>query len=130
MNSRTIAVAAALVAASLAITACTAPSGTIPPRSTRAPQAQGSASPSPVPADGWWQPAGEPTTLAASLAAPWSVVPLAGGGALISERDTGTVRELLADGALRTAGVVPGVVSGGESEIGRASCRERVCQYV
>jgi len=119
VKSRTIAVAAALVAASLVITACAAPSGTIPPRSTSQPPAAGSATPSvqpsPVPADGWWQPAGEPTTLAASLAAPWSVVPLPEGGALISERDTGTVRELLADGAPRTAGVVPGVVSGGES---------------
>jgi glucose/arabinose dehydrogenase len=42
-------------------------------------------------------------------------VPLEGGGALISQRDDGVVLELAPDGALRTAGVVPGVVSGGES---------------
>jgi glucose/arabinose dehydrogenase len=43
------------------------------------------------------------------------VAALPGGGALISERDSGVVRELTADGALREAGTVPGVVSGGES---------------
>ncbi|WP_235566576.1 PQQ-dependent sugar dehydrogenase [Microbacterium sp. Root61] len=54
-------------------------------------------------------------TLATGLAAPWSVVPLPAGGALISGRGDGTVLELTAAGEVRTAGVVPGVVSGGES---------------
>ena len=54
-------------------------------------------------------------TLATGLDAPWSVVPLAGGGALLSQRDDGAVLELTAGGELREAGVVPGVVSGGES---------------
>ncbi len=67
------------------------------------------------PREGFWQPSGAPSTLATGLAAPWSVVPLEGGGALISERDSGTLRELTRDGLLRTAGTVPGVVSGGES---------------
>ena len=40
----------------------------------------------------------------AGLSAPWSVVALTGGGALISERDNGTVRELTPAGELRTAG--------------------------
>lgn len=57
----------------------------------------------------------EPVTLASGLEAPWSVVRLDGGGALISQRDGGEVLELTASGDLREAGVVPGVVSGGES---------------
>jgi len=57
----------------------------------------------------------DPVTLASGLAAPWSVVRLEGGGALISQRDGGEVLELSASGDLREAGVVPGGVSGGES---------------
>jgi glucose/arabinose dehydrogenase len=68
-----------------------------------------------TPTGTWWR-AGEVTgTLASGLAAPWSVVPLDGGGALVSQRGDGTVLELSPDGDLRTAGTVPGVVSGGES---------------
>ncbi len=57
----------------------------------------------------------EPTTLATGLAAPWSVVPLASGGALISQRDDGAVLELAATGELRTVGAIADVASGGES---------------
>lgn len=64
---------------------------------------------------GWWRVDGAGQTLASRLSAPWSVVPLAGGGALISQRDDGAVLELTAGGELRSAGTVPGVVSGGES---------------
>ena len=110
-------VVAAVVALTLAAPACTpTPDGAVPPRATSQPSA--SASPSPSEADalraGFWQPSGPPTTLASGLAAPWSVAPL-DGGALISERDSGIVRELLGDGTLREVGAVPGVVSGGES---------------
>jgi glucose/arabinose dehydrogenase len=104
-----------VMAASVTIAGCAPPSGSIPPRPTGQSTAHASAQPSEPIAEGWWQPAGEPTTLAASLEAPWSVLPLPEGGALISERDTGTVRELGAEGTLRTAGVIAGVVSGGES---------------
>lgn len=60
-------------------------------------------------------PTTEPEVLAEGLESPWSVVPLPDGGALISERGDGGVLELTADGTLREAGTVPGVVSGGES---------------
>jgi glucose/arabinose dehydrogenase len=53
--------------------------------------------------------------VAAGLVAPWSVVPLDGGGALISQRNDGVILELTPSGELRPAGTVPGVVSGGES---------------
>lgn len=59
-------------------------------------------------------PAGEPTVLAQGFTSPWSVVRLADGSALVSERDTGLVKELMADGQVRVAGRVDGVVPGGE----------------
>jgi glucose/arabinose dehydrogenase len=49
------------------------------------------------------------------LASPWSVVPLSGGGALVSERDTGTILELVPDGSVREITVVDGVLARGES---------------
>ena len=59
-------------------------------------------------------PTGESTVVAQDLVSPWSIVRLAGGSTLISERDTGAVKELTDDGELRTAGEIPGVVPGGE----------------
>lgn len=64
---------------------------------------------------GRWRIGDGIATLASGLDAPWSAIPLDGGGALISQRDDGVVLELTAEGRLREAGVVPGVVSGGES---------------
>lgn len=52
-------------------------------------------------------------TLATDLKAPWSVVPLAGDRALISERDTARVL-LLADGQTSVAGTVDQVLAQGE----------------
>ncbi len=60
------------------------------------------------------QPVGDPEVVAEGLQAPWSIVPLDGGGALVSERDSGLVQEVLADGTVREVGPVPGVVAGGE----------------
>lgn len=60
------------------------------------------------------QPAGEPTVVVTGLSAPWSMVRLESGSALISERDTAIVKELTADGALRDVAVIPGVAPGGE----------------
>jgi glucose/arabinose dehydrogenase len=60
------------------------------------------------------QPVGTPTVLAEGLGAPWSVVRLASGSALISERDSGTVKELERGGAVRTVGHVDGTVHQGE----------------
>lgn len=71
--------------------------------------------PTPSAEAGRWRVDGAPAALATGLTAPWSVVPLPGGGALISQRDDGSIVELTPAGALRTVGTVPGVVSGGES---------------
>jgi glucose/arabinose dehydrogenase len=73
---------------------------------------------SPAPPDeatGVWRPDGAPQALAAELRAPWSVVPVDGGGALVSQRDDGTIVEITPEGEVRDVGTVPGVVSGGES---------------
>lgn len=60
------------------------------------------------------QPAGDPTVLATGLDAPWSVVRLSNGSALISERDTASIVELTPGGEVREAGTVAGVVPRGE----------------
>jgi len=86
-----------------------APSGTVPPSapSTAAP-------PSGV------QPTGTPTVIASGLTSPWSILRLAGqegsagGSTLISERDTGRIKEVTPEGEVRVAGTVPGVVHAGE----------------
>ncbi len=63
---------------------------------------------------------GEPVVVAAGLATPWSVVPLADGGALVSERDTARVLRVSADGATTALtatgrdGAVEGVTPRGE----------------
>ena len=78
----------------------------------------GAATPAPSasePMSGTWTLDGEPEVLAHDLEAPWSVIPLRQGGALISQRDDGTVLELTASGSVRPVGTVPGVVSGGEA---------------
>ena len=102
--------AGALAVALVATSACTPFGGehAVPP--SAAPSASVETS-----ADGWWRLAGDATTLASGLDAPWSVVPLDTGGALISQRDDGRIRELTPAGELREVGTVPGVVSGGES---------------
>jgi glucose/arabinose dehydrogenase len=102
-------------AASVALLAGCAPgpgSGPVvnPPSATSVPTpTEPSASQPPVVA-----PVGAPEVLAEGLEAPWSVVRLPDGGVLVSERDSGRIVEVLEDGSLREAGVVDGVVAGGE----------------
>ncbi|MGA7205614.1 MAG: PQQ-dependent sugar dehydrogenase [Specibacter sp.] len=91
------------LAAALLLAACTA--ATPEPSPTPAPTAL---------ASGNAVPLGSGTDLATGLAAPWSMVPLADGTSLVSERDSGRVLEVAADGAKRTVGTVPGVVHSGE----------------
>lgn len=110
-RSARLATIGCLVLALVAASGCTAA-----PRRSPPPSAPPSAAATPSPsASGWWRVAGEATTLASGLDAPWSVVPMAGGGALVSQRDDGLVRELTPEGELRTVGAIEGVVSGGES---------------
>ncbi|TDP99076.1 MULTISPECIES: PQQ-dependent sugar dehydrogenase [unclassified Leifsonia] len=104
----------ALTAAVLVLAGCSTPTRT--PTVTRTPTATPrptgtSAAVAAIP----WQPSGRTTVLETGLESPWSVVPLPSGSALISERDSGTIRERLPQGGLRTVGTVPGVVHTGES---------------
>jgi glucose/arabinose dehydrogenase len=54
------------------------------------------------------------TVITTDLTSPWSMVRLDSGSTLISERDTGLIKELQADGTVRVVGTIPGVVPGGE----------------
>lgn len=106
--SRTRGFAATALAIAIGLVGCSS----TPPSLPTSPSA--SASPAPNSAGGPVQPVGTPTVLASGLTSPWSVVRLASGSALISERDTGAVKELESDGTVRKAGTVSGVLHQGE----------------
>ncbi|MEO7349818.1 MAG: PQQ-dependent sugar dehydrogenase [Terrimesophilobacter sp.] len=96
--------------AALVLTGCST-EATAPPTSEQPTPSPSFTDTSP---EGAVAPVGTPEILATGLKAPWSVVRLSSGSALISERDTGNVLELTADGSIRIAGTVPGVDHGGE----------------
>jgi len=92
----------------------------------------GTASPVPSPTAlgaGEVQPADARTVVASGLDAPWSVM-LDGDGALVSERDSGDILQLRADGSLRTVGTVPGVTHGGEGGLLGLALDDRHRLYV
>src|SRR5690349_20033880 len=100
-------VATAVLAVAV-LAGCTGPAGPPPPSA-----ASSYASAERV---GPVQPAGDPQAVTTGLASPWSVVPLPGaaGEALVSERDTGVIEHLAADGSLTPLTTVAGVVHEGE----------------
>ena len=57
---------------------------------------------------------GDPRVVATDLELPWSLVALASGSFLVSERDTALVKEVRADGTVREVGRVADVQPGGE----------------
>ena len=60
------------------------------------------------------EPTGTPIVIASGLTTPWSIVRLPSGSALVSERDTALIKEIMADGTVREVATVGGVVPGGE----------------
>ncbi|SDS51073.1 PQQ-dependent sugar dehydrogenase [Agrococcus carbonis] len=56
-----------------------------------------------------------PAVLATGLSSPWSVVPMPGGGALVSERDTARILEVSPAGAVRELARIDGVAPRGEA---------------
>ena len=100
---------AAAVAAAVALLAGCAATDGGEPAPVPSPTASPAAPPEPAAL-----PVGTPTVVAQGLTSPWSVVRLESGSSLVSERDTATVKELTADGALRVVGEIPGVVPAGE----------------
>lgn len=57
---------------------------------------------------------GEPEVVVSGLDAPWSIAFTVGGTALVSERDSGRILEVLDGGGTREVGVIAGVSHGGE----------------
>ena len=104
--------AAAATGAALLVTACgtsdpeAAPS-TVTTALPGTTQPGAPAPPAPV------RPTGEPEDVVTDLDAPWSVT-FVGDTALVSERDSGRVLEVLADGGTREVAVIDGVRHGGE----------------
>lgn len=85
------------------------PPPTTPPQTTPTPSATTPTSVKPAIA----------STVASGLNVPWGIVFLAGGGALVSQRDVGTVVRISAAGDVSTVGEVAGVVgSSGSGEGG------------
>lgn len=77
--------------------------------------AQPTASVSSPAADAPGETLAQPTVFATGLRAPWSVVPLADGGALVSQRDDGAILELDVDGHARVVGRITDVVHRSEA---------------
>ena len=120
VGRRISAVAAGLL--TLALAGCGANAPTVP---SAVPQPSASESPTGSPSPGGAvQPAGTPSVIASGLQSPWSILRLDArltaaddngtASTLISERDTGVIKELTASGTLRDAGTVAGVVHSGE----------------
>lgn len=64
-------------------------------------------------------------TVAGGLTSPWSIAMLPDGSALVSERDTGAVEHVQADGSVTSVGTVDGVVPGGEGGLLGLAVSER-----
>jgi glucose/arabinose dehydrogenase len=93
--------AAAVLALALVLAGCSAGDGVVEPTSTA------------FGPTGAALPVGDPVEVASGLVAPWSVA-FAGDTALISERDTGRILELLPNGSTRVVGEVSASVPRGE----------------
>jgi glucose/arabinose dehydrogenase len=108
-SPRPLRIAVTAIAAGALLAACAAAPSPLP----ASPGVSPSSSPERV---GPVQPAGDPVAVATGLTSPWSVVPLpeAPGEALVSERDTGVIVHLAADGSVTPITTVPGVVHEGE----------------
>ncbi|SDQ22474.1 Glucose/arabinose dehydrogenase, beta-propeller fold [Microbacterium sp. cf332] len=113
-RSRCAVSAALLLTPSLLLAACTAdaePRPTVtasPPAPTAAetaPSAGASAS---------WRPIDDPVDVATQLEVPWSVIVLADGTQLVSQRDTGAVLEVDAEGVTRVVGEIDLTAAVGE----------------
>lgn len=124
--ARAVAVGGTLACA-LILSGCSvaqSPAETDQPAPAR-PTAGTDATPAPIPAP--VAPGGEIQTIASDLDAPWSILRTPDDGVLISERDTGAIVEVLADGTTRIAGEVGGVDAYGEGGLlGIAHHRDEV----
>ncbi|GAB3607814.1 PQQ-dependent sugar dehydrogenase [Conyzicola nivalis] len=97
----------------VALLAGCASGGTPEPVPTASAPPSSSPSPSPTP-EPLALPVGDPPVVAEGFTTPWSVVRLASGSSLVSERDTALIKEVTATGDVRVVGTVDGVQPGGE----------------
>lgn len=109
----------ALTLATLTVTGCAllpsgvpepSTSGTTDPTPTHSATAD-----APVNLEGPVQPTGTATAVASGLDVPWSILRLASGSTLISERGTGIIKEVTAEGLVRDVATIPGMVPEHES---------------
>ncbi|KAB1647921.1 PQQ-dependent sugar dehydrogenase [Pseudoclavibacter endophyticus] len=98
---------------------------------TEAPGGDDDATPAPI-RDPWAELPGPVTAtsdgaddLATGLDAPWSVARFASGAAVVSERDSGRILEVLPDGTTREVTTVAGVAHGGEGGLLGLAIAER-----
>ncbi|MEJ3404496.1 PQQ-dependent sugar dehydrogenase [Rathayibacter sp. YIM 133350] len=106
---RTAAIGAALA---VLLTGCVSAPRVTPITATPTPRPTGTSTPvavlPPV------QPSGDPVEVASDLDVPWSIVRLPSGATLLSQRDAGTIVELLPDGSTREVAEIDGVEANGE----------------
>ena len=115
MNAiRTAAGLTVALGASLLLVSCTAAPSAVPTAPvTASVLSPASSSPAASVPTGNATPTGTPQIVATGLEAPWSVV-FRDGTPLVSERDSGRILELSAEGTPHTVGTIPGVAGTGE----------------
>lgn len=119
MRARRVAAAIAAAGSLVLLTGCGGGPATPTPTGAVVPSSTGPETPVPT-LTAWAQDGGSvsqlgaPGDLVTGLAAPWSVVPLPDGGALVSERDSGRIVEWHADGRVTEVTTVAGVRASGE----------------
>ncbi|MFS0714361.1 PQQ-dependent sugar dehydrogenase [Microbacterium sp. 2P01SA-2] len=121
--ARTGALPATLLVSTLLLSACTGPAD---PRPSDPATPVPSATPTPTAetAPAWWRPAASPVDVVTQLEVPWSVVVLADGTQLVSQRDDGAVLEVDAEGAVRVAGEIDLTAAVGEGGLLGIAVRE------
>ncbi|WP_424467118.1 PQQ-dependent sugar dehydrogenase [Pseudoclavibacter helvolus] len=125
MRTRTASLTALAAAAALTLSGCSTGAAPADPPATEAPPSAAQATGSPAPSTTSTTPpqeagpvtaSGAPRVVTTGLVAPWSVVELETGDFLVSERDSGQILEVSADGssANRVVTTIEEVEAGGE----------------
>ncbi len=123
-RSRPAAVAGALLASTLLLSACTGGADRRPPDHEATPTPDETPT-APVDASpGWWRPTGSPIDVVTQFEVPWSVVVLDDGTQLVSQRDDGAVLEVDADGLARAVGEIDLTAAVGEGGLLGIAVRE------
>ncbi|WP_424447805.1 PQQ-dependent sugar dehydrogenase [Microbacterium arborescens] len=106
--------AAALLASAMLLPGCVATAEPRPTGPTSSPTPTSAPTPSGAAAAPWWRATTEPVDVATQFEVPWSVVVLADGTQLVSQRDNGAVLEVDENGTARVVGEVDLTAAAGE----------------